>query len=63
MTEFYIAMCRGCGAVTGCCVDKPEYAEETAKDIQTWVKDGRKVEHIETEVMVKMGHCKCKKAV
>ena len=47
MSDFmcYIAK-EKCGCVTGACVDDPQFAKYTAKDISDWVKEGRIVERV-----------------
>jgi len=61
MPAFYIAKNKGCGCVTAACVDEPQYAKETAKDVAEWIKEGRIVEHITAEtVRVQRCHHKAK---
>jgi len=49
-----------CGCVTAVCVDEPQYAKFTAKDIASWVKDGRIVERV-TGDYARDNFCVCPK--
>lgn len=61
MSDFmcYIAK-EKCGCVTAGCVDDPQFAKYTAKDISDWIKDGRIVERV-TGTYFKNNFCKCPK--
>jgi hypothetical protein len=60
----YISRCV-CGGITFACVDRPEYAKDTAKDIAQLIRDGRAVERVTLEV-TRSGWCsnskKCRAA-
>jgi hypothetical protein len=58
-THAYIARNK-CGCVTAVCVDHPDLAKETAKDIAAYVRSGRTVERVaieESRVMLR--RCRC----
>ena len=59
LMEFYVAKCRGCGVVTAACVDKPEYAAVTAKNIQAWINRGALVEHVVSDRGMSVNKCRC----
>ena len=51
-TMFYVAADRDQpGAAWAACVDKPEYAKDTAKDITDWIKRGASIERVNAETM------------
>ena len=54
-TMFYVAsdpeQPGGCWAA---CVDKPEYAKSTAKDLADWVKRGARIERVDRKTMLAM---------
>ena len=54
-TMFYVAVDRDQpGAAWAACVDKPEYAKDTAKDIADWIKRGASIERVNAETMQSM---------
>jgi hypothetical protein len=61
MSDFMCYIAREkCGCITAVCVDEPQYAKQTAKDISDWVKEGRTVERV-TGGYAKDNFCKCPK--
>ena len=39
------------GAAWAACVDKPEYAKDTARDLAYWVRSGAKIERVDAVTM------------
>lgn len=56
----YIAKVKECGCVVAACVDRPEYAKSTAKDVADWIKRGLVVERIQISESnpLSIGRCK-----
>ena len=58
MEMAYIGRCRcGCGAIPFACVDKPEWAKDTAKSIAQAIRDGYTIERVPLSE-VRMSMCK-----
>lgn len=62
----YIAK-KNCGCISAACVDKPEYAKDTARDVMRWIKDGYTVERIfvteATPLSIRRCDCEIKQGV
>jgi hypothetical protein len=63
MSDFmcYVAK-EKCDCMTGVCVDEPQLAKYTAKDVADWIRDGRRVERVDGDI-VKASFAKCPKYV
>jgi hypothetical protein len=52
---FYVAADPGQpGAAWAACVDKPEFAKSTAKDLADWVKRGAQIKRVDRDTMLTM---------
>ena len=58
--EMYVGKCRKCGTIHAACVDRPEFAKDTASDIAEWIKRGDIIEHISQDKGVAVNNCACK---
>lgn len=50
-TMNYVAIAPECGCIRAMCVDMPEYAKDTAKDVGKWIKAGYNVKRVTHEEM------------
>lgn len=55
--NYYVGHCPACGSVRAVCVDKPEYLQQTAKDVAAWKRSGVRVEHVTSDVGVVIQSC------
>lgn len=61
MSRCYVGRCK-CGSIVAAVVDVPGQEKDTAKDVAGFIKDGLKVEQMETDqVRVTLGRCTCTK--
>jgi hypothetical protein len=63
MSTCYAAY-KSCGCMVAACVDESEYKKDTAKAVASWLRDGYRVERVDSDmVRATLRSCKCTKPV